>query len=831
MKLIKNLTKLRVKSTKESSKNNANMNKKIGNSKVFSNIRNITDNGIIELKVGGYAQLFSVQAIDISLSTSSEQDSFYMQLRNLYLIKGLYLKQYKLEKPINFNEIEENLNYNILEKSNDENRLRLLEDQQNLLKILKSNNTEKHSVYYWVVISESLEKLQDISKNVIETCMSLNNPIYINKITNYLEVIQFIQDLYFQDNDLSQLLYNDFLDTCIPRYVEEKPKYLKIDDYYVQMLSITRFSNTVYKNFMDNLYNTPNVKSCISIYENFDTSKFINIIDYNYKSLKFDLNNSKKLSDITTLDDQDRSMQMLMYDLKNGDEQLKNFTLTLAIYAKTKEELKETYEEIKSYCSTSSVKVDICHFRQLEAWQTMDISSKLFQDYTKPQPSLTIASSFSNTRSHFLDPKGYYLGYDYSTGYPIYWDPFTLNKTTRINHNICVLGTSGSGKSFTIKKILADEYAKGDKIFILDVENEYGNFVKTNNGHFIDLFSKKGGMINPLQIRLLPTEDDEDKESNDSQINTDYPLPKHMGYLETFFKTAFEEITETQLIVLMKVLEKLYSNFNITKTSTYQEISELSNTDFPILSDLIVLIKNLLEDTSIDLNTRNIINELDVLLTRFSTSTDEYLFNGHTSIDLDNDIICFNLQELFASRNERLIQTQILSLLTYLNSIIIGNKIKNTKLNKKQNMIIAVDEFHIYSEYSSILLSLSQLCRRVRKYSAAFLFATQSIQDLLGNTDSIKYAKEIFSNCQYQFIGKLSEDDLKAYATLFEKRPLTDTQINFLSVSTQGQFLVIIDNKTRLLCCIDATDLEKDQMGESDIKEDSSKITEQKAMC
>ncbi len=817
MKVIKNLKKLRIKSDKElmikDYEKKKIMNKKIGNSKTFTNVKSILSNGIIELKSGEYAYLFHVQAVDISLSSSLEQNSFYYQLRQLYLIKGLNLKQYKLDKDLNFNNIEENLNYTYLKALNNAEQLSLLEEQKKLLDFFKHSKDRKSSTYYWVIISDSVDKLKEIAIDVEQICSSLNNPIYLTLIKNQLEIKQFLQDLYFQDCNLSQLVYNDLYDTIIPRTVEETPNYLKIDDYYVQMVSIKRMASKVYKDFIDGIFNTPNIKSSISIYDNFDTSKFINTLDYNYRSLKTDRNNSKKLSDVTELDEQDEAMQLLMSELKTGNEKLKMFTLNLALYAKDEKSLNEIYKNLKAYCSTSSVDLDICRFRQLEAWQNFDLTTMSFKDYSKPQPTLTISASFSNSRSYFLDPKGYYLGYDYTSGLPVYYDCF--HKTSsRKNYNIAVVGTSGSGKSFTIKKMLLNEYARGSKIFILDAEKEYGDLVKSNGGHFINLYSRTGGMINPLQLRLLPSEDEENiSEILDNRFNFDSPLAKHLGYLETFFHTAFESLSEKEWILLSKLLETLYQRFGITRNSTVEDLEKFSNNDYPILTDLINLIKEYL---SKDLGEeRNILlKQLDILVSKFESGPDYLLFNGHTTIDLDNDIICFDLQELLFSKNARLISTQMLSLLTYLSSVLVANKIKNERLNKEQRMIIAVDEIHLYNEYIEVLTLLSQLCRRVRKYLGSFLFATQSVQDLVGSNDVIKYSRAIFNNCQYQFIGHLTEDDFKAYKDLFQNHPLTDTQVKFLSSSTIGQFLLNIDDKNRLLVCIDATDLEQKKMGE-----------------
>ena len=63
-------------------------------------------------------------------------------------------------------------------------------------------------------------------------------------------------------------------------------------------------------------------------------------------------------------------------------------------------------------------------------------------------------------------------------------------------------------------------------------------------------------------------------------------------------------------------------------------------------------------------------------------------------------------------------------------------------------------------------------------------------------------------------IGMLKEDDLLAYLELFKQNPLTDTQKKFLLSSEQGEFLLNVDSKVRLRLKVEATELEKEMMGE-----------------
>ena len=52
-----------------------------------------------------------------------------------------------------------------------------------------------------------------------------------------------------------------------------------------------------------------------------------------------------------------------------------------------------------------------------------------------------------------------------------FFDSFYLNKKSRTSHNIAIVASTGGGKSYTMKKILVNEFARQTKIFILDAEN------------------------------------------------------------------------------------------------------------------------------------------------------------------------------------------------------------------------------------------------------------------------------------------------------------------------------------------------------------------------
>ena len=108
-----------------------------------------------------------------------------------------------------------------------------------------------------------------------------------------------------------------------------------------------------------------------------------------------------------------------------------------------------------------------------------------------------------------------------------------------------------------------------------------------------------------------------------------------------------------------------------------------------------------------------IVDKLEILLDRFIVGTDAMLFNGYTSVNLDANLIAFNVKDLLYSKNKRIITTQLVNLLTYLNNIIVRNKIVNDKEKDKKrikNIAVVVDEFHLYLKNtdSEVLLTFEK---------------------------------------------------------------------------------------------------------------------------
>ena len=785
------------------------LNKKFKNSSFFSNIKSVNESGILDLKSGSVAKILEVQAIDLSLTSKSEKNNFFLMLKALYQIKDLNIKCYKLDEKLNLNNNKVKLDKLMEKYKDDKYRFNLLEESRRLIDELEEKEYTVSSVYYIVIIAKDVSVLNKQLEEVNDICSNIIPRINVEVLENRLEIYKFLCNLYLTSSSLDNLIWSNCVELTSPLYLSERTNSIKVDDEEIQMLTIKSVPPFVDELFFEDIFNYPNVRACITIKDSLSQEELIRWVNSQYQFLLSDRNTTKKLSDATELDTQKENFQLLMNEIKNGDEKIKAVSLVLVVTG-NKKEREEAIRDLKRVADAYQIKLDIPRLRQMEAWQNFDITDCLFKDYTFYLPTLTLGAGFPFTKTNFNDDNGFMMGVDIHTSLPIYFDPFVLNNS-RTSHNIAIISSTGGGKSFTIKKMIVNEYSKGKKIWVLDAESEYKNLIKSNGGEYIDLYSKTGGIINPLQIRYIPSDDD--KETKE----TDCPLAKHLGFLEAFFKTAFEDISEKEIVMLLGIVEALYNKKGIFKNTSINTLENLKNTDYPRFSELY----NYLPEYKKKIRSKEkikIIDQLEILISRFLTGTDAFLFDGYTNIDLSNDLIAFNLQELLYSGNQRLINTQTLNLLTYLNNSIVANKIKNDKLNvdERKNIMVVADEFHLFIDENNfeVLRNFGQLARRIRKYSGSLVVATQSIKDFVGSNQILRHSTAIFNNCQYTMVGMLKEDDLLAYLELFKNNPLTDTQKAFLMQARRGEFLLNVDSKNRLRVWVRATELERQMMGE-----------------
>ena len=83
----------------------------------------------------------------------------------------------------------------------------------------------------------------------------------------------------------------------------------------------------------------------------------------------------------TELDIQKENYQMLMNDIKSGDEKIKEVSVIMAVIG-NKQERENTIRNLKKIAERNQIKLEVPMLRQMEVWQSFDITPNSLKDYS-----------------------------------------------------------------------------------------------------------------------------------------------------------------------------------------------------------------------------------------------------------------------------------------------------------------------------------------------------------------------------------------------------------------------------------------------------------------
>ncbi|MGN0515910.1 VirB4 family type IV secretion system protein [Eubacterium sp.] len=381
----------------------------------------------------------------------------------------------------------------------------------------------------------------------------------------------------------------------------------------------------------------------------------------------------------------------------------------------------------------------------------------------KLMPISTYCGGFPFASSSYSDGRGYYFAKDISGGM-VAIDPW-LRHGDRTNSNWVVMGVAGQGKSATTKHIITEEYAKGTKIIIIDPETEYKKLTFDMGADWLDVGGGVGGLINPLEIRPMPEDDDEetgDYEMNDSlrlsgkDVKGMGDLALHLKTLEIFFGLYLPEISDYEKAYLNKALRELYGNFGITLT---MKLKDKKIDKYPTIKDLYDLLNENCKNEALHEDERENYRHLACLLENAAIGQDSFLWNNQTSIKPHSKWICLDTHSLQNS-SEKVIKTQYFNILTW--------AWEQMSRDRTERVLLVCDEAYLMidNKVPQSLVFLRNCAKRARKYEAGLMIISHSVVDFLD--PSIKmYGQALLDIPCYKVLFGADGQNLKELSDLY----------------------------------------------------------------
>ncbi|WDA54899.1 MAG: hypothetical protein PPFGHCPK_01380 (plasmid) [Spiroplasma endosymbiont of Drosophila atripex] len=469
---------------------------------------------------------------------------------------------------------------------------------------------------------------------------------------------------------------------------------------------------------------------------------------------------------------------------------LKDMSIFIIAYG-NKKTLNNTKRQLIDLASTTNWKYETLLFLQQDSLLASYTWTNHISKITDIEMTCdTFATSFPIPDMPLTDEKGFLLA-ETNSGKPVIWDLFKKN-SQRINHNMVILGESGSGKSFTTKKILLNQaYQNNRKIFILDPEREFTNLTNYLNGQVVNGSGAKGNIINPLEIYKL----------DDSHDNAD-TFNSQLSLLEAFFVMLYPNLNDDDITtnLLIELIKEVYFQNHILPSTDFEK---LKATDYPTFTDLYNLICQKIKDEKSSANILKLDN-LKSKLTALTQGTYAKYWNGHTKFQWSKaNIVCFDLRELFENSNKKIINLQMMLILRMLGIELSAVQSYNENKQEKdwKRIIIAVDEAHLLAnENNSVALDfLFHTMKRIRKCKSSLIIATQNIADFTGSENVKKKFTGIINNVQYTLVGGMQPNDLNNLNDMYKQSGgLSEAIKSYIAKASQGKFWFKISKQEQL---------------------------------
>lgn len=632
--------------------------------------------------------------------------------------------------------------------------------------------------YYFVLYGNDRENLE-------ETCIGICNDLATGQYTISADIltendlVSFLKSNYqsvYSEREIEGLAPSQFNNWIMPNQVNFKVARVEIDKKNYKQMVISDYPLEVGNGWAYTIFGQPGTRVIMNIMP-VDKEKGERTIDRAVMEKESKLDRTFRSSEIIEKEADIDSLQTLLKDLKTNNEQLYD----ISIHMRVEEERRK---EIRNVLKQYGFKYSDLFGRQVDAFISSSVNRiDTLKPFYRSMPSTTIAASFPMVDSIMQDPAGFAIGQSSASGYPVFIDFFVRDaRKGRINSNMMVIGKSGSGKSYATKTILTNLAADRTKMFILDPEQEYDVMTRNLGGKVIDVGTNTSGILNPFHIMAsledldaANTSDNIDNEAIDDIVKkgSNKTFFTHLQFLEQFFRAILEGISSDAFETLNTLVVELYNKKGINEKTN---IGKLKAEDYPIFDDLFALIKSKIKTVK-DPFYRNNLLILETYIQKFATGgRNSDLWNGPTSILTDENLITFNFQTLFASKNNKLANAQMLLVFKYLNNEIINNKRFNeqyyqrTGKDIKRQVVIAVDEAHMFIDPDSpvALNFMAEMAKRIRKYQGMQIVITQNIKDFLGTPEIQRRSAAIINACQYSLILQLAPNDMADLLELYK---------------------------------------------------------------
>lgn len=732
--------------------------------------------------VGG----IKVGSINLCLLFDEEQKIKVFEFKKILNSIDYPIKILSVDRPIQLDENINILNTKIKQETN-KAKVKILNEDLDYINTLNTDKEVVNREFYLLVEENSdNEKLlkQKLSDILIElNSMGLSSSIITSE--EWRDILFIILnpttplDIFKKD---ATGITRSFKEKISPRGLKITERDIILGDAYMSVVTLVTYPSYVGHAWLGAVANVNHTRMCITI-SPMDTSEISKTLKKSISDTKSKIINVSDYNDQILLQNQMEDYVELVNRIDREHERFNKLTVNFLCYGDSKEALDKTKKELKNTLASYSLGSADLMFEQERSLKMClpMVYTDLEKQYGLEMPILATASSFPFIYQNLQDSgDSIILGYD-GLGSKVFFD---LWKRTgkRNNSNAVIIGKSGSGKSTLVKKIIRGNYARGAKIIAIDPERELKEMCDLIGGTWIDCGTGISGIINPLEVRKSTDDNDDEKKLSANDLS------RHFQTFRTFIKYYLQDLSAYELTKIEDALIDVYKDKNITFDT---DLSKLKSEDYPIIKDLYNKLLNNLYNAKVREEPQNVIASLEKIcsLLKRAITTDAKIFNGHSSIKVNNnsDFIVLDINSLVDS-DDSILKSQFFNILTWC-----WNEICK---NKDEQVILVCDEAHLIIDPNNRdgIDFLKKASKRIRKQNGSLILISQNLIDFC-SPEIERYGQVIIDNSSYLFVMSQGQKEIEAVANMLS---LSESERQFLTTASQGCGLLVVGQDTRL---------------------------------
>ncbi len=568
------------------------------------------------------------------------------------------------------------------------------------------------------------------------------------------------------------------LDALAPQALKFEARQIAFGDQLARVLVITGYPPRVGAAWLSRVAALQGVTASIHLVPASDPGALVNDItkaigEYN---ARLSQNNNALIRQRT--EQLIRDAEELLQKIDAESQQAFYMTVVLLLVAQDMEALEIKTRQVAAMLAAARMRGRVVVFRQEDGLRAagpwFSLPADIHKVGSRNMLSETVAASFPFVASGINDGSGIVLGRDKDGGLVLV--DIWKRGEDRTNSNITILGKTGSGKSFASKLLVVREFPQGARVIIIDPLRECRTMCKRLGGNWLNVAGGKG-RINPLQIRLLPSGEQDEDEGEFYAATNDLSL--HIKILRTFFSLYLQDLNATEKACLENALIATYERKGITFASTSEQIRDLAPEDYPIMQDLSRYIDEQANKKP------ELYERLAILIQRATLGADAALWDGPSTVDATADLTVLDIHDLM-NADPATKSAQFFNVLTFVWNMI--------ETDAKERIILVVDEawMLIDKKTPQALEFLRDASKRIRHYNGSLVVLSQNLIDFLA-PEVMQYGSALINNPCYKLIMQQGEKDLQALCELMNG--VSDTEKDLLSGAKRGEGLLIAGNQ------------------------------------